>query len=61
MIDSVISNTDSRFMSLNQHFENFGFLYDLRKSKNIPKDQILKNCQELHSTASRNKNWFFIL
>ncbi|GFY15192.1 SCAN domain-containing protein 3 [Trichonephila clavipes] len=55
MIDSVLSNMDSRFMSLNQHFENFGFLYGLRKSKNIPKEQILKNCQELHSPASRCK------
>ncbi|XP_023215204.1 uncharacterized protein LOC111618017 [Centruroides sculpturatus] len=48
-IDSIISNMDSGFMSLNQHFENFGFLYDLSKLKNIPKEQILKNCQDLHS------------
>ena len=40
---------ESRFMSLNQHFENFGFLYDLNKLKKIPKEQILKNCQDLHT------------
>lgn len=49
MIDSIVSNMDSRFISLNQHFENFGFLYDLSKLKNIPKEHILKNCQDLHT------------
>ncbi|GFV86274.1 dimer_Tnp_hAT domain-containing protein [Trichonephila clavipes] len=38
---------NSRFMSSNQHFEIFGLLYDLNKLKNIPKEQILKNCQDL--------------
>ncbi|GFU98496.1 hypothetical protein TNCV_3653271 [Trichonephila clavipes] len=46
MINSVISNMDSRFMSLKQHFENFGFLYDLKKFKNIPKEPIQKNCRD---------------
>lgn len=48
MIDFVISNMDSRFISLNQDFENFGFLYDMVKLKNVPKNQLLKNCQALH-------------
>lgn len=45
MIEYVMCNMDSRFLSLNQHYENFGFLYDLNKLQTIPKEQILKNCQ----------------
>ncbi|GFV67446.1 zinc finger MYM-type protein 1 [Trichonephila clavipes] len=55
MIDFVVSNMDSRFMSLNQHFENFGILYDFNRLKNIPKDQILKNCQDLHTVVQVGK------
>ncbi|GFV99523.1 zinc finger MYM-type protein 1 [Trichonephila clavipes] len=46
-IDSGVSNMVSGFMSLNQHFENSGILYDFKKLKNIPKEQILKNYQDL--------------
>lgn len=49
MLDSIITNMDLRFMALNQHHENFGFLYDISKLKNIPHEQILKNCQDLHT------------
>ncbi|GFW62249.1 dimer_Tnp_hAT domain-containing protein [Trichonephila clavipes] len=56
MIDSVISNMDLRFMSLYQHFENFGILSDLNKFKNIPKEQILKNCQDLHIVLQVGEN-----
>lgn len=52
MIDSIITNMELRFTSLNQHFEDFGFLYDLSALKNMPQEQILKHCNDLHNVLS---------
>ena len=30
MIDSIVSNMDSRILFLKEHFQNVGFLYDLK-------------------------------
>lgn len=48
-----------RFTSLNQPFEDFGFLYDLSKLKNMPEDQILKHCNDLHNVlrVGESSDW----
>ena len=53
MIDSIVNNMDSRFLSLNEHFQNFGFLYDLKKlKKNSKRAYIKKRSRFAHSPAS---------
>lgn len=58
MTDSMMSNMDLKLISLNQYFENFGFLYDLNKLKTIPKENILKKLSRFrHIPASRWEQW----
>ncbi|KAL4713148.1 hypothetical protein ACJJTC_018793 [Scirpophaga incertulas] len=49
MIDSIITNMELRFTSFKQHLEDFGFLYNLSELKNMPQEQILKHCNDLHN------------
>ncbi|KAL4721540.1 hypothetical protein ACJJTC_001076 [Scirpophaga incertulas] len=49
MIDSIIINMELKFTSFKQHLEDFGFLYNLSELKNMPQEQILKHCNDLHN------------
>lgn len=56
-MDSVISKMESRFMSINQYFKNFDFLYDLNKLKKskIPNTETLSGFTD--SSASGWEQW----
>ena len=56
MIDAIIVDNECRFKALNEYFERFGFIYDINYLKSIPKEDLLKHCNDLATILREGEN-----
>ncbi|GBP51838.1 Zinc finger MYM-type protein 1 [Eumeta japonica] len=56
MTDAIIVDTECRFKVLNEYYEQFGFIYDLNYLKSIPKEDLLKHCNDLGTILREDEN-----
>lgn len=56
MIDAIIVDTECRFKALNEYFERFGFIYDIRCLNSISKEDLLKCCNDLGTILRDGEN-----
>ena len=56
MIDSVIVDTECRFKALNEDFDCFGFIYDINYLKFLPREGLLKHCNDLGTILREGEN-----
>jgi UDP-3-O-acyl-N-acetylglucosamine deacetylase len=54
VIDTAINSLQDRFIQLNNHCSNFGFLYDINILKSGEYETILKHCKDLEILLSSN-------
>lgn len=54
VIDTAINSLQDRFIQLNNHCSNFGFLYDINILKSWENGTILKHCKDLGILLSSN-------
>jgi len=54
VIDTAINSLQDRFIQLNNHCSNFGFLYDISILKSWEHKTILKHCKDLGILLSSN-------
>lgn len=54
VIDTAINSLQDRFIQLNNHCSNFGFLYDINILKSWEHETILKHCKDLGILLSSN-------
>ncbi|KAL4119026.1 hypothetical protein QTP88_011899 [Uroleucon formosanum] len=54
VIDTAINSLQDRFIQLNNHCSNFGFLYDISILKSWEHETILKHCKDLGILLSSN-------
>ncbi|XP_025409155.1 uncharacterized protein LOC112682688 [Sipha flava] len=55
VIDTAINLLQDRFIQLNNHSSNFGFLYDINILKSWEHETILKHCKDLEILLSSNE------
>jgi hypothetical protein len=54
VIDTAINSLQDRFIQLNNHWYNFGFLYDINILRSWEHEIILKHCKDLEILLSSN-------
>ena len=56
MINAVIVDTECRFKALNEYFDRFGFIYDINYLKLLPREDLLKHCNDLGTILRKGEN-----
>ncbi|CAH0406568.1 unnamed protein product [Chilo suppressalis] len=47
---------EDELQSLNEYFDQFGFIYDINYLKSIPKEDLLKHCNDLGTILREDEN-----
>ena len=53
VIDQSLESMKTRFEQYNQHFNNFGFLYNTKQLDDMTNDDLLKSCKDLDLLLQR--------
>ena len=56
MKDAVIVDTECRFKALNEYFDRFSFIYDINYLKFLPREDLLKHCNDLGTILRESEN-----
>ena len=56
MIDTVIVVTECRFKALSEYLDRFGFIYDINYLKFLPREDLLKHCNDLGTILREGEN-----
>ena len=56
MINAVIVDTECQFKVLNEYFDRFVFIYDINYLKFLPREDLLKHCNDLGTILREGEN-----
>ena len=56
MIDAIIVDTECLFKALNEYFDRFGFIYNTNYLKFLPREDLLKHCNDLGTILRKGEN-----